>query len=196
MPSPTVSSISAAFFSATAALCALDAQRHADVLDAVQRRDQIVLLENEPDVRGAKLRDRLFVEPVQRRVEDFHFAAIDAERAGDHAQQRRFAATRRTDEHEQLAHARFEIDVLEHFGAGFALAEAFAHGVGFDGEIVHKRFQFLVTRMVLSLPERSENSPSVSYAVEDVALARRLARKLAARGHPVWLDQIKLLGGE
>ncbi len=36
----------------------------------------------------------------------------------------------------------------------------------------------------------------ISYASEDVALARWLARKLAARGHPVWYDQIKLLGGE
>lgn len=36
----------------------------------------------------------------------------------------------------------------------------------------------------------------ISYAVEDTALARWLARKLAARGHPVWFDQMKLLGGE
>jgi hypothetical protein len=36
----------------------------------------------------------------------------------------------------------------------------------------------------------------ISYAVEDVALARWVARKLAARGHPVWFDQMKLLGGE
>ena len=36
----------------------------------------------------------------------------------------------------------------------------------------------------------------ISYAVEDVALARWIARKLAARGHPVWFDQMKLLGGE
>lgn len=36
----------------------------------------------------------------------------------------------------------------------------------------------------------------ISYAVEDATLARWLARKLAARGHPVWFDQMKLLGGE
>src|SRR2546428_13238231 len=36
----------------------------------------------------------------------------------------------------------------------------------------------------------------ISYAVEDVTLARWLARKLAARGHPVWFDLMKLLGGE
>lgn len=36
----------------------------------------------------------------------------------------------------------------------------------------------------------------VSYAVEDAGLAKWLARKLAARGHPVWFDQMKLLGGE
>ena len=38
--------------------------------------------------------------------------------------------------------------------------------------------------------------PVISYAVEDAALAQWLARKLAARGHPVWFDQMKLLGGE
>ena len=36
----------------------------------------------------------------------------------------------------------------------------------------------------------------ISYATEDAALAGWLARKLAARGHPVWFDQMKLLGGE
>jgi hypothetical protein len=36
----------------------------------------------------------------------------------------------------------------------------------------------------------------ISYAVEDAELARWLARKLAARGHPVWFDQMKMLGGE
>lgn len=36
----------------------------------------------------------------------------------------------------------------------------------------------------------------ISYATEDATLAGWLARKLAARGHPVWFDQMKLLGGE
>lgn len=36
----------------------------------------------------------------------------------------------------------------------------------------------------------------ISYAVEDAGLATWLARKLAARGHPVWFDRMKLLGGE
>jgi len=36
----------------------------------------------------------------------------------------------------------------------------------------------------------------ISYAVEDATLAQWLARKLVARGHPVWFDQMKLLGGE
>ena len=36
----------------------------------------------------------------------------------------------------------------------------------------------------------------ISYAVEDATLARWLARKLVARGHPVWFDQMRLLGGE
>ncbi len=36
----------------------------------------------------------------------------------------------------------------------------------------------------------------ISYAMEDATLAVWLVRKLAARGHPVWFDQMKLLGGE
>lgn len=36
----------------------------------------------------------------------------------------------------------------------------------------------------------------ISYANEDLALARWLARKLAARGHPVWFDKMKSLAGE
>ena len=36
----------------------------------------------------------------------------------------------------------------------------------------------------------------ISYANEDLPLARWLARKLAARGHPVWFDKIKSLAGQ
>lgn len=36
----------------------------------------------------------------------------------------------------------------------------------------------------------------ISYAVENAGLAQWIARKLAARGHAVWFDQMKLLGGE
>lgn len=36
----------------------------------------------------------------------------------------------------------------------------------------------------------------ISYATEDATLVGWLAQKLAARGHPVWFDQMRLLGGE
>lgn len=36
----------------------------------------------------------------------------------------------------------------------------------------------------------------ISYAEEDVALAKWLARKLASFGYAVWFDQLKMLGGE
>jgi len=64
-------------------------------------------------------------------------AAIHAERSGDDAEQRRLAAAGRPDQHEQLAHARLEVDLLEHLGAGFSGAESLAHGVGFDCDIFH-----------------------------------------------------------
>src|SRR4051812_15772740 len=36
----------------------------------------------------------------------------------------------------------------------------------------------------------------ISYAVEDANLADWLARKLANEGYAVWMDRLKLLGGE
>ena len=36
----------------------------------------------------------------------------------------------------------------------------------------------------------------ISYAIEDVALAEWLARKLVNQGYAVWFDRMKLLGGE
>jgi hypothetical protein len=46
------------------------------------------------------------------------------------------------------------------------------------------------------MTDQNQSHLFISYAVEDAMLARWLARKLAARGHPVWFDQMKLLGGE
>ena len=46
------------------------------------------------------------------------------------------------------------------------------------------------------MAETQQLNPShlfISYATQDVALAGWLARKLAARGHQVWFDQMKLL---
>jgi hypothetical protein len=125
----------------------LNSQGHAHVLDAIQRRDEVVLLENEPDVRGAELRDRTFVEPMQGRIEHFDLAAIRRERSGDDAQERRLAATRRPDEHKQLAHARLEVHFLKHLRARLTLAEAFADRRGFDCDIFHSRFQLFVTHL-------------------------------------------------
>lgn len=42
----------------------------------------------------------------------------------------------------------------------------------------------------------SEDHLFISYATQDERLASWLARKLAARGHPVWFDRLKMLGGE
>lgn len=36
----------------------------------------------------------------------------------------------------------------------------------------------------------------ISYASEDAALAEWLARKLTAAGYGVWMDRLKLLGGD
>ena len=54
---------------------------------------------------GPELRDGVFVHAVQWRIEHLHLATIRAQRSGDDTQKRRFAATGRADQPEQLAHA-------------------------------------------------------------------------------------------
>ena len=49
---------------------------------------------------------------------------------------------------------------------------------------------------LMSSPQDNLSHLFVSYANEDVQLAKWLARKLAARGYAVWFDQMKMLGGE
>lgn len=47
--------------------------------------------------------------------------------------------------------------------------------------------------------DTESNNPThlfISYADEDVVLAKLLARKLASFGYAVWFDQLKMLGGE
>jgi hypothetical protein len=48
----------------------------------------------------------------------------------------------------------------------------------------------------MSSPQDNPSHLFISYANEDVQLAKWLARKLAARGYAVWFDQMKMLGGE
>ena len=68
------------------------------------------------------------------------FPAVHAERSGDDAEEGGLAATGRADRHEQSAQARLEVDLLQHLGAGLAFAEALAHGVSFDCDIIHSLF--------------------------------------------------------
>src|SRR5262249_3700448 len=91
-------------FSAPSAFAA-NAQWHADILDAIQRRDEIVLLENEADVGGTELRDGLFVQLVQRRIENLDLATIYTKRSGDDTEEGCLAAPGRADQHEQFTHA-------------------------------------------------------------------------------------------
>ena len=46
------------------------------------------------------------------------------------------------------------------------------------------------------MPTENPTHLFISYATEDCALADWLARKLANQGYAVWLDRLKMLGGE
>ena len=54
----------------------------------------------------------------------------------------------------------------------------------------------LYSKPIQAKPDSLKTHLFISYAVEDAALADWLARKLAAAGYAVWLDRLKLLGGE
>lgn len=67
-----------------------------------------------------------------------------------------------------------------------------------DGKGVRGGLAF-VSVLQTNRPGMTHSNPThlfISYAIEDAVLARWLAQKLAARGHPLWFDKMKPLGGE
>jgi hypothetical protein len=85
-----------------------DHQRERHVVANGHVRIERVVLEHHRDV--ALLR-RLAID---HGVADRHFAAGDLLEAGDHPQERRLAASRRSDQHAELAVADLDIDAADH----------------------------------------------------------------------------------
>src|ERR1700677_4723807 len=67
-----------------------------------------------------------------------------------------------------------------------------------DGKGVRGRFEVasIYGKRTVRMTHSNPTHLFISYAVEDVALARWLAQRLAAQGYPVWFDKMKPLGGE
>ena len=94
---------------------ALHAEGH--VLARRHRRVERVGLEHHGDVAILR-RDR-----IDERSVDADLALADAFQAGDHGEQRRLAAAGRSDERDELARLRLEIDALENLDRAEALGE-------------------------------------------------------------------------
>ena len=128
----------------------LDQERNADVLDAVQGRDEIKLLEDEADVLCTEARDGGLLHGAQIATEDLELAIIRLQRASDDADERGFPTTRRSDEHGDVTAANVEIDALQDLKPRAAISKTtgdpaklcshFVLGVWFlDGNIGHNQ---------------------------------------------------------
>ena len=112
----------------------LDQQRHRDVLGGGQRRQQVVLLEDEADValpelgllRGGHRVDRLAedVDAARRRVED----------PGDDREERRLPAARGADQQQQLADPGLDLDAAQRVDLVRALDVDLRDAVARDGD--------------------------------------------------------------
>ena len=88
-------------------------QRQLDVLDRAQHRDQVVELEDEPDVARAPCRERVLVETGERLARDDDLAAVGAVETGEEVQQRRLPRARRPHERDEASAGNAQRDVLE-----------------------------------------------------------------------------------
>jgi len=113
----------------------LDEQGNADVFRDGERGDQVELLENEADAFRPEAGEGATGHFVQRVAEDVDLAAFRPHRSGDRAEQRGFAATRRPDEHQDLAGVGLQVHLFEHVDLVRAVAEAFFDGADIDHDV-------------------------------------------------------------
>src|SRR5205814_4489806 len=96
---------------------------HRDVLGRRERRQQVVLLEDEVEIAAAELDALLLAHPGKSPAQDLELAGAAVEQPGDDREQRRLAAAARPDQHRQLPHADLEIHAAQGVDSRFARAE-------------------------------------------------------------------------
>src|SRR5215470_4305530 len=84
-----------------------------DVLISGEARDQIVELEDEPDMLPAIGGERAVIEPGQFEVLEEDAAAGRLIEAADDVQERRFSAARWAEQHDHLAGPNIEIETVQ-----------------------------------------------------------------------------------
>ena len=100
-------------------------QRQLDVLLGRQHGQQVVELEDEPDVLRAPLRELAAAQRADGHAVDLDGAARGRVESADQVQQRRLAGPRRPHQRQKVALRDFEVDALEHVDALAAAGEVF-----------------------------------------------------------------------
>ena len=109
-------------------------QRQLDVLRRGQHRHQIVELEDEADIGGAKARELALRQPVDALPGDMDLAARRPVDAAEQIEQRRLARARRPHHGDEVAARDGEVEVVEDRDRLLALDEALAQA----GEANHR----------------------------------------------------------
>src|SRR6516165_4624582 len=108
-------------------------QRNGRVLGGGQRRQKIVLLEDETDVAAAE-RDFLGVRHQRERLAArLNLAARRAQDRGDDRDQGRLAAAGRPNQHRQLSGGNLEVDAVQDLDRPVAHREGLRHAAATDG---------------------------------------------------------------
>ena len=115
---------------------ALNQERHADVLDAVQSGDEIELLKNEPDVLRSKPSDGRFFHGAQIAPKDVQFPIIRLQGPRDDADESGLSTAGWTDEHGDVATAHIEIDTLQHLKSRAPISKTAGDAAKPGGQLV------------------------------------------------------------
>lgn len=131
----TIKNLSCFLLSVSGGL-ALNQERHANILDAVQRGDEIELLKNEPDVLRSKPSDGRFFHGAQIAPKDVQLPVIRLQGPGDDADESGLSTARGADEHGDVAAAHIEIDTLQHLKSGASVSKTAGDAAKPGGQLV------------------------------------------------------------
>ena len=126
-------------------------EREAHVLLGIERREQIVGLEDETDVPPANLGERLGAEALGFRTGDADVAGGRPENAAENGEKRRLARARRPHEQGQLAGIERDADALERPHHARAVAELLDDIRGFENRFAAHRANTMAGSSLVTL---------------------------------------------
>ncbi len=108
-------------------------QGYGGVFGGIQRREQIVLLEDKAEIAPPEQHALLLRHPGETLSKQRHVAGGRVKQSGDDRDEGSFAAAAGPDEEAELAACGGVIHATEHFDPGLAIPEMFPDGEAFNG---------------------------------------------------------------